>query len=74
MIVRFALVRTVEQAPSSSKNAIDSCASRTSAADEEREVIRDAGAYGTETGDDDSSHCSSSLRSSSASIRSGRRT
>jgi len=37
-------------------------------------VVRDAGSYGTGTGDDDSSHRSSSLRSSSVSSRSGRRT
>src|SRR5438876_396060 len=41
---------------------------------EEREVVRDAGSYGTGTGDDDSSHCSSALRSPSVKSRNGRRT
>jgi len=41
---------------------------------EQREVVRDRGAYCARTGNDDSSHASSSTRSSSVSVRSGRRT
>ena len=41
---------------------------------EQREVVRDASSYGAATGDDDSSHCSSSFCSASVSVRNGRRT
>src|SRR5439155_15338563 len=41
---------------------------------EEREVIRNRGAYRAGAGNDDSSHASSSARSSSVSVRNGRRT
>src|SRR5919201_2988658 len=41
---------------------------------EQRQVVRDRCAYGTCTGDNDSSHASSSSRSSSLSVRNGRRT